>query len=225
MKLPIFYVQADLPEGVKHLVTCNAGERLSRGGKLPSELIMGVLLKPSEDFTSGVRPDNFGTNTTFVHFLQQIIGKYGPDTVRTHRKWHALRWRSAVISSRERQANEKEILLRCGELPVDRVPAGRCVRFVVFATCILSLYDSGGRGHGHLRFQQSWLLRLVPGHKATSAAHALQQILFAGPGVLKQRALHPDLLQCNDDPHRMEAREGRNGGKNAVKGRGRRHIV
>jgi hypothetical protein len=81
MKLPIFYVQADLPEGVKHLVTCNAGERLSRGGKLPSELIMGVLLKPSEDFTSGVRPDNFGTNTTFVHFLQQIIGKYGPDTV------------------------------------------------------------------------------------------------------------------------------------------------
>lgn len=81
MKLPIFYVQADLPEGVKHLVTCNAGERLSRGGKLPSELIMGVRLKPSEDFTSGVRPDNFGTNTTFVHFLQQIIGKYGPDTV------------------------------------------------------------------------------------------------------------------------------------------------
>jgi hypothetical protein len=81
MKLPIFYVQADLPEGVKHLVTCNAGERLSRGGKLPSELIMGVLLEPSEDFASGVRPDNFGTNTTFVHFLQQIIGKYGPDTV------------------------------------------------------------------------------------------------------------------------------------------------
>jgi len=81
MKLPIFYVQADLPEGVKHLVTCNAGERLSRGGKLPSELIMGVLLKPSEDFTSGVKHDNFGTNTTFVHFLQQIIGQYGPDTV------------------------------------------------------------------------------------------------------------------------------------------------
>jgi hypothetical protein len=42
---------------------------------------VGVLLKPSEDFTSGVRPDNFGTNATFVHFLQQIIGKYGPDTV------------------------------------------------------------------------------------------------------------------------------------------------
>ena len=81
MRLPIFYVRADLPEGVKHLVTCNAGERLSRGGKLPSELIMGVVLKPSEDFNSGVRPDNFGTNTTFVHFLQQIIGQYGPDTV------------------------------------------------------------------------------------------------------------------------------------------------
>jgi hypothetical protein len=96
MKLPIFYVQADLPEGVKHLVTCNAGERLSRGGKLPAELIMGVLLKPSEDFTSGVRPGNFGTNTTFVHFLQQIIGKYGPDTVQAVRLNQVSHFASAM---------------------------------------------------------------------------------------------------------------------------------
>ena len=80
MQLPIVYVQADLPQGTRHLVTCCAAERLSRGERLPSELIMGIVLKPTEDFTAGIKPDNFGVNSAFVHFLHQVIGELGPLT-------------------------------------------------------------------------------------------------------------------------------------------------
>ena len=80
MQLPIVYVQADLPQGKRHLVTCCSAERLSRRERLPSELIVGVLLEPTEDFTSGVKPDNFGVNSAFVHFLHQFIGECGPLT-------------------------------------------------------------------------------------------------------------------------------------------------
>jgi hypothetical protein len=43
------------------------------------------------------------------------------------------------------------------------------------------------------------------------------------PGIieLERRALRPDLLQRNDDSHRMEAREGRDGPENAVNSTGR----
>ena len=34
--------------------------------------------------------------------------------------------------------------------------------------------------------------------------------------MFERRALYPDLLQRNDDPRRMEAREGRNGAQGAV---------
>jgi hypothetical protein len=80
MQLPIVYVQADLPQGMRHLVTCCAAERLSRRERLPSELIMGILLEPTEDFTSGVKPDNFAVNSAFVHFLHQVIVECGPLT-------------------------------------------------------------------------------------------------------------------------------------------------
>src|ERR1700722_2858445 len=80
MQLPIVYVQADLPQGKRHLVTCCAAERLSRGERLPSALIMGILLEPTEDFTVGVKHDNFGVNSTFVHFLHQVIAECGPLT-------------------------------------------------------------------------------------------------------------------------------------------------
>jgi len=80
MQLPIVYVQADLPQGLRHLVTCCSAERLSRRERLPSELIVGVLLEPTEDFTSGVKPENFGVNSAFVHFLHQVIAKWAPLT-------------------------------------------------------------------------------------------------------------------------------------------------
>lgn len=41
---------------------------------------MGILLEPTEDFTSGVKPDNFGVNSTFVHFLHKVIAECGPLT-------------------------------------------------------------------------------------------------------------------------------------------------
>jgi hypothetical protein len=84
MQLPIVYVQADLPQGMRHLVTCCAAERLSRGERLPSELIMGILLEPTEDFTAGIKPENFGVNAAFVHFLHQVIGECGPLTEKMH---------------------------------------------------------------------------------------------------------------------------------------------
>ena len=77
-------------------------------------------------------------------------------------------------------------------------------------------YDSRGRARRYLRFQQPELLRLVPGDKATSAGRALPRILLAGADVFERRALHPDLLQRNDGPRRVEAREGRNGAQDAV---------
>jgi hypothetical protein len=73
-------VQADLPQGKRHLVTCCAAERLSRRERLPSELIVGILLEPTEDFTSGVKPDNFGVNSTFLHFLHRVIAECAPLT-------------------------------------------------------------------------------------------------------------------------------------------------
>ena len=61
-------------------MTCRAAERLSRRERLPSELIMGILLEPTEDFTAGVKPDNFGVNSAFVHFVHQVVGELGPLT-------------------------------------------------------------------------------------------------------------------------------------------------
>jgi hypothetical protein len=80
VQLPIFYLQADLPQGKRHLVACCAGDRLSRGERLPAELIMGIVLEPTEDFASGVKHDNFGANATFVHFLHRVIAECGPLT-------------------------------------------------------------------------------------------------------------------------------------------------
>jgi hypothetical protein len=125
------------------------------------------------------------------------------------------RWRvghkDARGISRERQANENEALPGRREPPVAPVLRGRCGRVGVSDPGALSLDDSGSRAHRHLRFQQSELLRLVPGDKAASAGQTPPLNLLAGPGVFERRALHPDLLHGHDDPRWMEAREGRNG--------------
>jgi hypothetical protein len=80
MKLRLVYLQADLPEGTKEYVACFAEERLSRGEKLPVELLIGVVLRPREKPSDPISPDNFAANTAFVHFLHRIIEQDGPET-------------------------------------------------------------------------------------------------------------------------------------------------
>src|SRR5215468_10523890 len=82
MRLPISYLQADLPEGTKEHVACSAQERLSRGERLPVELIMGAILRPREEPSDPITPDNFAANTAFLNFLHRIIEKNGPKTQR-----------------------------------------------------------------------------------------------------------------------------------------------
>jgi aryl-alcohol dehydrogenase-like predicted oxidoreductase len=120
--------------------------------------------------------------------------------------------------SRERQANEKGTSSGRRELPVDPVLRGRCVTVGVSGPGAICLDDSGSRAHRHVRFQQPGLFRLVPGDKAASAGQAPSRILLAGSGVFERRAVHPDLLHGNDDPRRMEAREGRDVAQSAVSG-------
>ena len=95
-------------------------------------------------------------------------------------------------------------------------PGGQGREPGVFGDGVLPAGHSGSRNHRHLRLQQSGLLRLVPGDKAASAGEAPPRILLAGPGVSQRRAVHPDLLQCDDDPRGMEARESRNGAQSPV---------
>jgi hypothetical protein len=80
MRLPIIYLQADLPEGTKEHVACAAQERLSRGERLPVELIIGAILRPREEPGDPITPDNFAANTAFLKFLHRIIEKNGPKT-------------------------------------------------------------------------------------------------------------------------------------------------
>src|SRR5436309_15233334 len=80
MKLPIVYLQADLPEGTKEYVACCGQERLSKGERLPVELLMGVVLEPRQKPSDPIAPDNFAANVAFVHFLHQIIKREGPYT-------------------------------------------------------------------------------------------------------------------------------------------------
>src|SRR5436190_15360305 len=80
MQLPIVYLQADLPEGTKEYVACCAAERLSRGERLPVELLMGVVLQPREKPSDPITPDNFAVNSVFLHFLHQTIEREGPYT-------------------------------------------------------------------------------------------------------------------------------------------------
>jgi hypothetical protein len=80
MKLPMIYLQADLPEGTKEYVACSAQERLSRGERLPMELLVGVILRPREKPSDPITPDNFGANKGFVDFLHRIIERDGPNT-------------------------------------------------------------------------------------------------------------------------------------------------
>jgi hypothetical protein len=80
MKLPLGYVQADLPDGTKEYVTCMAEERLSKGEKLPIELLVGIVLQPREKPSDPITLDNFAANSTFVYFLHKIIANEGPNT-------------------------------------------------------------------------------------------------------------------------------------------------
>jgi hypothetical protein len=61
--------------------------------------------------------------------------------------------------------------------------------------------------------------------KTASAGQAPPRILLASAVVFERRALHPDLLQRNDDPWGMEAREGRNGAQSAVSGSPSRELA
>jgi hypothetical protein len=80
MQLPLIYLQADLPEGPKEYVACAAQERLSRGERLPVELIIGAVLRPREEPSDPITPDNFAVNGAFLKFLHRIIEKVGPGT-------------------------------------------------------------------------------------------------------------------------------------------------
>jgi hypothetical protein len=80
MHLPLIYLQADLPEGTKEYVACAAQERLSRGERLPVELIIGAVLRPREEPSDPITPDNFAVNGAFLKFLHRIIEKAGPGT-------------------------------------------------------------------------------------------------------------------------------------------------
>src|SRR6266566_6829500 len=75
--------------------------------------------------------------------------------------------------SRERQANEKETLSGRRELSVDPVVRGSGCRVSIFDPGVLPVHGSGSRVNGHVRFQQSGLLRLVPGDKAAPGGQAL----------------------------------------------------
>ena len=82
MKLPIIYLQADLPEGTREYVACFAQERLSRGERLPVELLIGAVLRPREEPSDPIAPENFAANRAFVDFLHWIIEHEGPYTER-----------------------------------------------------------------------------------------------------------------------------------------------
>src|SRR5262249_23310118 len=76
-KLPIGLIRIDFPEGTKDYVTCLDKERLSKGEGIPSEGIIGVVLRPLEP-GQAITPDNFAANSVFVDFMQGMIARRGP---------------------------------------------------------------------------------------------------------------------------------------------------
>src|SRR6058998_4134735 len=82
-KLQIGVIHLDFPdnpeEESKDYVTCLSTERLSRYAGIPSEGIIGQILRPLEP-GERVTPGNFAANTVFVDLMQGVIASRGPQT-------------------------------------------------------------------------------------------------------------------------------------------------
>ena len=79
-KLPFGFIQIDFPEGTKEFVTLLDMERLSEGDGIPSEGLIGAVLRPRERPSDPIAPDNFAANAVFINFMQRIIAREGPNT-------------------------------------------------------------------------------------------------------------------------------------------------
>src|SRR3989442_12970485 len=67
----------DSSEESKDYITCLDPERLSKGAGIPSEGIIGQLLRPLEP-GERITPDNLAANTEFVELMQGVIARHGP---------------------------------------------------------------------------------------------------------------------------------------------------
>src|SRR5207245_3375479 len=79
-KLQICVIRIDFhdsSEESKDYITCLDPERLSKGAGIPSEGIIGQLLRPLEP-GERITPDNFAANTVFVELMQGVIARNGP---------------------------------------------------------------------------------------------------------------------------------------------------
>ncbi len=82
-KLQIGIIHLDFPdnpeEESKDYVTCLSTERLSRYAGIPSEGIIGQILRPLAP-GERITPENFAANTVFVDLMQGVIASRGPQT-------------------------------------------------------------------------------------------------------------------------------------------------
>jgi hypothetical protein len=76
-KLAIGLTRIETEEGTTDYVTCVPPERFAAG--LPSEVIVGVLLRPLRD-GERIEMANFAANTAFVDLMQGVIAHRGPST-------------------------------------------------------------------------------------------------------------------------------------------------
>jgi hypothetical protein len=82
-KLQIGIIRLDFPdnpeEESKDYVTCLSTERLSRYAGIPSEGIIGQILRPLGP-GERITPGNFAANGVFVDLMQGMIASRGPQT-------------------------------------------------------------------------------------------------------------------------------------------------
>src|SRR5262249_1633198 len=82
-KLQIGFIHLDFPENPgeesKDYVTCLSTERLSRYAGIPSEGIIGQVLRPLQP-GERIDPGNFAANKVFVDLIQGVIASRGPQT-------------------------------------------------------------------------------------------------------------------------------------------------
>ena len=82
-KLQIGIIRLDFPdnpeEESKDYVTCLSTERLSRYTGIPSEGIIGQILRPLGP-GERITPGNFAANAVFVDLMQGVIASRGPQT-------------------------------------------------------------------------------------------------------------------------------------------------
>src|SRR5215510_5420167 len=80
-KLQIGVIHLDFPdnpeEESKDYVTCLSTERLSRYAGIPSQGIIGQILRPLAP-GERITPGNFAANTVFVDLMQGVIASRGP---------------------------------------------------------------------------------------------------------------------------------------------------